>query len=328
MSLVDQHNRSHNYLRISVTEKCNFRCTYCMPEKGIPLLPKSHLMTKDEIIQIAQYFVDKGVNKIRITGGEPLVRKDLPEILKELAQLNIELAITSNGVLIDQYIQLFKEIGLKKINISLDTLNAEKNFKITRRKDFEKVVSNINLLLKEGFELKINAVLMKGTNDDELIDFIEQTKEQAINIRFIEFMPFNGNDWEMSKTLDYETALTSIKSHYPNIVKLKDGNNDTTKHFQVEGYKGRFGFISTVSEPFCDTCNRLRLTADGKMKNCLFSNQEADLLSALRKGEKLDKMVNLLLHKKEAYRAGMKNPVQFAQRERHEQNRAMIAIGG
>ena len=189
--LTDQFGRVHDYLRISLTERCNLRCFYCMPEDGIVLRPRSNFMTKTELLSIAKTYVGLGVKKIRLTGGEPLVRSDAKEIIEELGKLPIELAITSNGVLIDKFIDTFKTANLKAINISLDSLKEEKLNAITRRNYFKTIISNIKLLIRENFHVKINAVIIKGTNDDEINDFIEFTKDNNVHFRFIEFMPFD-----------------------------------------------------------------------------------------------------------------------------------------
>jgi cyclic pyranopterin phosphate synthase len=188
--LADTFGREHTYLRISLIERCNLRCTYCMPEEGVILSPRSHLMTYEEIYTIAKTFVDNGVTKIRLTGGEPLIRKDIPIILEKLSSLPVELSITTNAVIVDKFIDTFKKNGLNSINVSLDTLDAAKFNEITRRNDFKKVYNNIMLLVSEGFKVKINTVLIKGFNDDEIIDLVKLTKELPINVRFIEFMPF------------------------------------------------------------------------------------------------------------------------------------------
>lgn len=328
--LIDGHGRKHDYLRISLTEKCNLRCMYCMPANGIDLLPQAHLMQREEILFIAKSFVQKGVKKIRLTGGEPLVRKDFASILSDLSQLGVELTLTSNGILIDRFIDDLKKAKVKSVNISLDTLKEKRQQQITRRDYFQKILNNIQLLINDGIHVKINTVMMKNVNDDELIDFIAFTKNQPVDWRFIEFMPFNGNDWEWDKGIPYLNLLEKAQLHFgeQNIQKVPNGPNDTTKHYQVKGYQGRFGFISTVSEPFCDTCNRLRLTADGKMKNCLFSNGEADLLGALRKGEDIMPLVEVNLKMKKAIRSGMTSFDAFADESNNQKNRAMIAIGG
>ena len=186
--LVDRFGRKHDYLRISLTERCNLRCFYCMPPEGIVLRDKAEFMTSEEVIHFAKVFVDLGVNKIRLTGGEPLIKKDISNIVGQLGQLPIKLSLTTNGILVDRFIEDFKKAGIKSLNVSLDTLIEERFNLITRRDSFTKVMSNIHLLLEEGFKLKINIVLMRGENEDEIIDFIEWTKNLDVDIRFIEFI--------------------------------------------------------------------------------------------------------------------------------------------
>lgn len=285
--LTDTFGRHHNYLRISLTEQCNLRCTYCMPAEGVALTPKSHLMTAQEIYTIAQKFVDAGVTKIRLTGGEPLIRKDAQEILEKLATLDVELAISTNAVITDRYIELFKKIGMQNINVSLDTLIPERFKTITRRNYFQRVYDNIFQLVSEGFNIKLNCVLMKEINEDEIIDFIQLSENHAIHVRFIEFMPFDGNNWDRSKLVSFQEIMTYVERAFSkeDILRINDRPNDTSKNYQIKNYKGSFAVISTVTNPFCDSCNRIRLTANGKIKNCLFSSDETDLLSALRDNE-------------------------------------------
>lgn len=328
--LQDSHGRNHNYLRISITEHCNLRCSYCMPEEGISLTPKSHLMTADEIISIAQTFVNWGVDKIRLTGGEPLVRKDARDIILRLGKLGVNLTITTNGILVPNFIDTFKEAGIQTINISIDSLDKIKFNQITRRNYFEAVFENIDLLLREGFQVKLNVVLIKDFNDNEIIDFIKLTQNKNIQIRFIEFMPFSGNQWDKSKLVSYAEILEIIQSEYPisNIKRLVDAPNDTAKNFKIENYLGRFAIISSVTNPFCSTCNRIRLTADGKLKNCLFSNSETSLLEVLRAGESILPLIQQNLNSKFPIRGGMDDDLKFQNPDLFSKNRSMIAIGG
>ncbi len=328
--LTDTFGRPHAYLRISLTERCNLRCTYCMPAEGIPLSPKSHLMNFEEIYTIAKTFVDHGVTKIRLTGGEPLVRKDAPIILEKLASLPVELAITTNAVSVDRYIETFKKCGIQNINVSLDSLDPEKFKQITRRNYFEKVYSNILLLVDHGFNVKLNAVLMKGVNDDEIIDFIQLTKTHPITVRFIEFMPFDGNKWNLEKTVSFQEVLNHVNLHFPKnkVLRLKDAPNDTSKNYKIENYKGSFAIISSVTNPFCDSCNRLRLTANGQLKNCLFSSSESDLLTSLREGKSIEPIIQKAVRSKLKMRGGMDTLEKLQNPELHGKNRSMIAIGG
>ena len=328
--LTDKHQRKHNYLRISLSEKCNLRCTYCMPHDGIALSPRAHLMTAEEIEEIAKVFVTNGVDKIRLTGGEPLVRKDFSLILEKLANLPVKLSITTNALLTHRFIDEFKRFGLNDINVSLDSLNAEKFRFITRRDEFQQAYDNINQLVALGFNVKINAVLMKNFNEDEIVDFIKLTEFQNINVRFIEFMPFDGNEWNKNKLVSQAEIINRVTDYFGiEVLKpLQNETNFTARNFKIEGFKGSFGIISSVTNPFCDSCNRIRLTADGKLKNCLFSNEETNLLSAYRAGENLEDLIDSALNKKKAVRAGMTDFDQLTNPDLHSNNRSMIAIGG
>ena len=328
--LKDAFGRKHDYLRISITEHCNLRCTYCMPEEGILLTPKPKLMTADEIVSVAQTFVSLGVTKIRLTGGEPLIRKDAAEIMVRLGKLGVNLTITTNGILVPNFIETFKEAGIKSINISIDSLIKDKFNTITRRDYFDVVQKNINLLLNEKFNVKLNVVLIKAFNDNEILDFIAFTKNKNVQVRFIEFMPFSGNQWDKSKLVSYDEILDVIQSKYSisEIERLPDAPNDTAKNFKIDTHVGTFAIISSVTNPFCSTCNRIRLTADGKLKNCLFSNVETPLLETLRLGESILPLINQNIMSKMAVRAGMDDDLKFQNPELHSQNRTMIAIGG
>jgi len=287
-------------------------------------------MRQEEILDIATQFVELGVKKIRLTGGEPLVRKDAAEIIKGLGKLPIELTITSNGILVDKFIDVFKEAGLQKLNISLDSLQREKQDKITRRDYYDKIMANIDLLLDQGFEVKINQVLMRGVNDNEIIDFIELTKHKALTVRFIEFMPFDGNQWDWSKGVSYAELMEQVHQFYnvKNVLRIADEPNDTSKNFRINGYAGSFAVISSVTNPFCDTCNRIRLTADGKIKNCLFSGSETNLLETYREGGNIIPLIHSAIRKKKAARAGMDTFEKLADPKKHNENRSMITIGG
>ncbi|RAI95145.1 GTP 3',8-cyclase MoaA [Algoriphagus yeomjeoni] len=328
--LKDTFGRTHNYLRISLIEKCNLRCKYCMPADGIPLSPKASLMSAEEILEFARIFVGLGVDKIRLTGGEPLLRKDINEILDGLSKLPVDLSLTTNGLLIDRHVDNFKKLGVKNINFSLDTLREGRFFEITRRTGFEKTLDNFRLLHEEGFNLKINTVLVKGTNDDELVDLVNLTKDYNVSVRFIEFMPFDGNRWDRSKMVSEKEVLSQLGSHFgaEQISALPHETNFTARKFKISGYQGDFGIISSVTNPFCGTCNRIRLTANGRIKNCLFSNQETDLLSAMRAGENVENLILESILKKKAVRAGMDSLEKLSDPTLHSDNRSMIAIGG
>jgi molybdenum cofactor biosynthesis protein A len=328
--LTDDFGRKHNYLRISLLEKCNLRCTYCMPADGIALSPKASLMTADEIFSLAQIFVENGVDKIRLTGGEPLLRKDFPEIILKLSTLKTSLSITTNGILIDRHIEALKEANIKKINLSLDTLVSSKFHTITLRNQFEKVIDNLHLLLNNDFHVKVNVVLMKGFNENEITDFVKLTQFLPISIRFIEFMPFAGNEWDRSKMVSQNEILSEVNNVFASeeIQKLEDEKNFTARTYKIKGFQGDFGIISSITNPFCDGCNRIRLTANGKIKNCLFSNSETDLLTAFRNGESITNLISESIKNKKKVRAGMVTISEMDDPKLHFDNRSMIAIGG
>lgn len=328
--LTDGFGRKHNYLRISLLEKCNLRCTYCMPADGIALSPKANLMTAEEIFSIAQTFVKNGVDKIRLTGGEPFLRKDFPEIVSKLSQLDVSLSITTNGILIDRHIDVLKQFKIKKINLSLDTLISSKFHTITLRNQFEKVIDNLHLLLNNDFQVKVNVVLMKGFNDNEIIDFVKLTQFLPISVRFIEFMPFAGNEWDRSKMVSQNEILSLVENNFAEneIVKLEDEKNFTSRNYKIKDFQGDFGIISSITNPFCDSCNRIRLTANGKIKNCLFSNSETDLLTPFRNGESITNLISEAIQNKKKVRAGMVSIEEMDDPALHFDNRSMIAIGG
>ncbi len=328
--LIDTHGRVHDYLRISLLERCNLRCTYCMPAEGIVLRDKAEFMSQEELLTIASTFVEFGIKKIRLTGGEPLLKKNFADIIHELSKLPVELTLTTNGILLDKYIEDLRRAGVNKLNISLDSLQEERFNAISRRNDFQRIRSNIDLAIRENFDIKLNVVLMKDTNEDEIIDFIELSNESHIKIRFIEFMPFNGNKWDWSKKVSFAEIMAIVSSHYgeENILTEPLPPNSTSKNYRIKNFKGDFGIISSITNPFCDTCNRIRLTADGKVKNCLFSSEEEDLLGALRSGKDIKERIEKVILSKRAKHAGISS---FESEEGHsnaDHNRTMTAIGG
>ena len=325
--IKDTFGRKHDYLRISITDKCNFRCFYCMPDEKINFYPTDKLMSADELLNIAKTFVSLGVKKIRLTGGEPLIRKDAREIISRLSNLQVDLAITSNGYLIDEYLELFQEVGLKSINISLDTLDKAQFKRITQRDYLEKVLSNIKLFHDKGFKIKVNVVALKGVNLHEIKDFVEWTRNENIHVRFIEFMPFNGNSWDFSKIVSYKEVLNIVEGNF-DFERIKDTKNDTAKNYRLKGGKGTFAVISSITDSFCNTCNRIRLTADGKIKNCLFSNSELDLLSSYRKGDDIEELIFKNIESKFAERGGFSDFKELKEEKDFAKGRCMFAIGG
>ncbi|XP_058833450.1 molybdenum cofactor biosynthesis protein 1 isoform X3 [Topomyia yanbarensis] len=284
--LTDLFGRFHSYLRISLTERCNLRCKYCMPAEGVQLTQKDNLLTTEEVLRLAGLFVQQGVRKIRLTGGEPTVRKDLTEIVQRLKLIPLleSVGITTNGLMLTRQLVGLQRAGLDALNISLDTLKAAKYEQITRRKGWERVIAGIDLAIQLGYKPKVNCVLMKGFNDGELCDFVAMTEDRDIDIRFIEYMPFTGNRWDTSTMVPFREALATIRARYPDFEPLENGPNDTSKAYRVPGFRGQIGFITSMTEHFCGTCNRLRITADGNLKVCLFGNTEVSLRDALRAG--------------------------------------------
>jgi cyclic pyranopterin phosphate synthase len=298
-----------------------------MPEEEYDFTPASRLMQPHEIETIARIFVEQGVKKIRLTGGEPLVRKDAAQIISSLGALPVSLAMTTNGTRVHQMLPVLKAARIQTINISLDTLQPDKFLLITRRDSFHQVRSNIELLLHHGFTVKVNVVLMKGLNDDEINDFIAWTTHIPVQVRFIEFMPFSGNRWTSNKVFTLQEILSVVGEQY-SYLPLQGDANDTAKHFTVPGHAGSFAVISTMSEPFCATCNRMRLTADGKLKNCLFSNGETDLLTALRNGEDILPLIHASIGSKAKALGGQFSGTFEMLEAQHIHNRSMITIGG
>ncbi len=301
-----------------------------MPDEKIKFTPRENQMNAEELLAIAGEFVKAGVHKIRLTGGEPLIRKDITEILTGLVKLPVQLAITTNGVLLDEYFDLLEKTQVQVINISLDSLNPKRFNHITKRNEFDRVWKNIQEAITRGFKVKLNTVLMKGVNDDEVLNLIELSIQHQLQVRFIEFMPFDGNRWDFSKMISEEEILNQVYQKYPKeqVQQLPNKKHATAKNFKLPDSQGSFGLISSVTSPFCDSCNRLRLTSDGKMKNCLFSNDEADLLTLFRAGKPIEQAVNLLVKKKHAVRAGMDSIDDFKTSDQHGLNRSMVRIGG
>ncbi|KAI0424046.1 molybdenum cofactor biosynthesis protein 1 B [Xylaria sp. FL1042] len=301
--LTDTFHRQHDYLRISLTERCNLRCVYCMPEEGVPLSPPKELLTTPEIIMLSSLFVSQGVTKIRLTGGEPTVRKDILPLMRQIGALRShglrELCLTTNGLVLHRKLEGMVEAGLTGVNLSLDTLDPWQFQIMTRRKGFDAVMKSIEKVLElnkhgAGIKLKINSVIMRGINDREIMPFVEMTREKNIEVRFIEYMPFDGNKWNEGKMFSYSEMLDLIKKEYPQLEKVDGHKNDTSKTYKIPGFVGSLGFITSMTHNFCGTCNRLRITSDGNLKVCLFGNAEVSLRDILRQsnnGEPIDESV-------------------------------------
>ncbi|XP_029098744.1 molybdenum cofactor biosynthesis protein 1 isoform X7 [Monodon monoceros] len=323
--LTDSFGRRHSYLRISLTEKCNLRCQYCMPEEGVPLTPKADLLTTEELLTLARLFVKEGVDKIRLTGGEPLIRPDVVDIVAQLHQLEglRTIGITTNGINLARLLPQLQEAGLSTINISLDTLVPAKFEFIVRRKGFHKVMEGIHKAIELGYSpVKVNCVVMRGLNEDELLDFVALTEGLPLDVRFIEYMPFDGNKWNFKKMVSYKEMLDTLRQQWPELEKLPEEESSTAKAFKIPGFRGRVSFITSMSEHFCGTCNRLRITADGNLKVCLFGNSEVSLRDHLRAGaseEELRRIIGAAVGRKKRQHAGMFSISQM-------KNRPMILI--
>ncbi|XP_038584379.1 molybdenum cofactor biosynthesis protein 1 isoform X2 [Micropterus salmoides] len=324
--LTDNFGRRHSYLRISLTEKCNLRCQYCMPEEGVKLTPRGQLLSTSEVLTLARLFVQEGVEKIRLTGGEPLIRPDVLDIITELRKLEglKAIAVTTNGMNLARLLPKLKDAGLDLVNISLDSLVPAKFEFIVRRKGFHKVMEGIDKAIEMGYNpVKVNCVVMRGLNEDELLDFVALTEKKPLEVRFIEYMPFDGNKWNFKKMVSYQEMLDRIKQQWPNLEMLQTGHTDTAKTFKVPGFKGQVGFITSMSDHFCGSCNRLRITADGNLKVCLFGNSEVSLRDILRSGasdEELLQIIGAAVGRKKKQHAGMFSISQM-------KNRPMILIG-
>uniref|UniRef100_A0A2K6L934 Molybdenum cofactor biosynthesis protein 1 n=1 Tax=Rhinopithecus bieti TaxID=61621 RepID=A0A2K6L934_RHIBE len=323
--LTDSFGRQHSYLRISLTEKCNLRCQYCMPEEGVPLTPKVNLLTTEEILTVARLFVKEGIDKIRLTGGEPLIRPDVVDIVAQLQRLEglRTIGVTTNGINLARLLPQLQKAGLSAINISLDTLVPAKFEFIVRRKGFHKVMEGIHKAIELGYNpVKVNCVVMRGLNEDELLDFAALTKGLPLDVRFIEYMPFDGNKWNFKKMVSYKEMLDTIRQQWPELEKLPEEESSTAKAFKIPGFQGQISFITSMSEHFCGTCNRLRITADGNLKVCLFGNSEVSLRDHLRAGaseQELLRIIGAAVGRKKRQHAGMFSISQM-------KNRPMILI--
>lgn len=285
--LYDNHGRPINYLRLAVTDRCNLRCFYCMPEEGIHYLPKKELLTFEEIERLITIMASLGISKIRLTGGEPFVRTDLMQLIRKIVSIDgIEyIHLTTNGILTSPHINELKELGIASINLSLDTLDRERFKKITRRDEFENTWSTLQQLVASEIPVKINAVVMEGKNIEDIIPMVELTRTNNVSVRFIEEMPFNGEGNHYPQlTWTYKKILDWIKSQYPDLKKLTDEPNTTSYNYQVPGYKGNIGVIAAFSRTFCGTCNRIRVTAQGTLKTCLYDDGVLNIKELMRSG--------------------------------------------
>lgn len=296
--LVDQFGRQHTNLRISVTDRCNFRCRYCVVSDKINWIDKNNALSDNEIFELTKLFSELGVDRLRITGGEPLVNPDTPQIISRIKSEipSIEkINMTSNGLLISKYFDDLVESRLDSINISLDTLNPEKFAHITKSNHFYEVINNIKEISNTPIKTKVNVVSLRNFNEGEIFDFIDFSHQNNITVRFIEFMPFFGNDWLPNSFISSKDLRNLVKTKYNLKLLSQDHPSQTSRVYEVEGTNARIGFISSVSESFCQWCNRLRITADGNLRNCLHGTSELPLKSLLNSKLERDELKNQIL---------------------------------
>jgi len=285
--LLDNHGREINYMRLAVTDRCNLRCFYCMPEEGIQYLPKKELLTFEEMLRVTKIFADQGISKIRITGGEPFLRKDLMQFLENIAALDQikDIHITTNGTLLIDKIPKLKALGINSINLSLDSLDKQRFHEITRRDDLDTVIASMHALIAANIKVKINMVVMDGRNTEDIIPMLELAKDFPVDVRFIEEMPFNGTKGQGNPTFwSHKKILEHIQTKYPTTIKLQDPAYSTSMNYQIPDFKGTFGIIAAFSRTFCGTCNRIRLTPQGTLKTCLYDNGIFNIRDLIRAG--------------------------------------------
>ena len=283
--LVDTFGRVHRDLRISVTDRCNFRCTYCMPAEGMVWQPRDHLLTFEEIERVARVCVERfGFDSIRLTGGEPTVRARLPLLVAKLAALGVDLAMTTNGSTLVTNAHDLRAAGLDRINISLDSLRADRFQELTRRDELPRVLDGIRAAVSAGFEpVKVNVVVVRGSNDDEIVDFARFGRDEGVQVRFIEFMPLDADErWARDSVVPSAEIVDAIDAVFP-LQRVGRAHDPAELHRYLDG-RGAIGVIGSVTEPFCSSCDRVRLTSDGQLRACLFATEETDLRAILRSG--------------------------------------------
>ncbi len=296
--LADQFNRPITYLRISVTDKCNLRCVYCMPERGLPWLPKTEILSYEEIAQLVAAAAPVGVRSVRLSGGEPLIRKNLHHLVEEIAAIDgvEDIALSTNGLLLEEQIDALVAAGLKRVNVSLDTLREGRFFEIARRPGLDRVLAGIDAAIARGLgPVKINCVIMRGQNDDEIAAFAQWTKERAVYVRFIELMPVQENlDVQRDAYMSADEILERVREIGDLRPVSGPGGNGPARYFAFDRAPGAVGVISPLSHDYCERCNRVRLTADGRLRLCLFGDYEIDLRGSLRSGATREEIAGLL----------------------------------
>ncbi len=300
MPLLDAHNRTIRDLRISLTDRCNFRCFYCLPNGEPPLARKETILTFEEIECISEIFVSLGIEKIRLTGGEPLLRKDVPELVRKLSKLKPglrDLALTTNGFDFSRKAESLRQAGLDRVTLSLDSLKRDRFLEITKVDALDKVMTAVEIAKASGFDpVKINACIVRGRNDDEIVDFARFAREAGISMRFIEFMPLDsGHEWSREMVVPGKEIYQKINEVFPlKLVETTRGSGTAWKYSFADGARGGIGIIAPVTEMFCGACSRIRLTADGQIRTCLFSTTEHNLRDFIRTGASREETVNFI----------------------------------
>jgi cyclic pyranopterin phosphate synthase len=325
-SLVDGFGRVHRDLRISVTDRCNFRCTYCMPAEGLDWMAREDLLTYEELTRVARVCVERfGFDGIRLTGGEPTVRANLPVLIEQLSSLGVDLSLTTNGTTLTNLAPTLVSAGLERINISLDSLQRERFEQITRRDELDKVLEGIDAAVDAGLApVKINCVVMRGVNDDEVVDFARFGRERGVTVRFIEFMPLDAQgEWTNEQVVTKAEIVAAIGDVFP-LEPVAERESDPAARWRYVDGGGEFGVIPSVTEAFCESCDRVRLTADGMLRHCLFATRELDLRTLLRGGATDDDLAAAITAEVGAKWAGHQiNQVHFIR-----PSRSMSQIGG
>lgn len=326
--IYDNHGRLINYLRLAVTDRCNLRCSYCMPKNGLDWLPRKELMGYEEMLRICSLLAKMGIEKVRITGGEPFVRKDLIHFLKSLVQISgiKEVSITTNGVLTADYVPQLKELGIHSVNLSLDSLDRNRFYSITRRDELHTALNTLHTLLAFDINVKLNTVVMAGRNIEDIIPLVQLTADLPIDVRFIEEMPFNGEGHSYSGIQwNYLKILEVIKERFPQLTKKTDPPFSTSFNYEITGHKGAVGIIAAYSRSFCGSCNRIRITPQGSLKTCLYGDGVLNLKELMREGFTDDHIQSSLV---EAFNNRWRNGWEAQEKNEEHIQPSMATIGG
>ncbi len=326
--LIDNHGRQITYLRMAITDRCNLRCLYCMPQQGLEWEKRSTLLTYEEIVRLLKIYSTLGITKLRFTGGEPFLRKDFMQLLRTVVRANLfaQISITTNGTLTAPHVAELKDLQIHSINLSADTLNAQRFFEITRRNDLSAVQQTLDLLLHHGITTRINAIIMNGKNEEDIFELAALTKDLPVDVRFIEEMPFNGTGHLTPLKWNFAAIIDEVQKHFPSLSKLEDEYGSTSLNYSIPEHKGRVGVIPAYTRSFCGSCNRVRVTPAGKMKTCLYDEGNLDLRVMLRNNSSDEAIAQAITHAMQ-HRAANGFEAE-AQRKGHKVQESMATIGG